>query len=209
MSKQVLRVPGLATPHWILWIHGWFQGHVLKSGGLDPETERISSSYITGMCRLFRKACAVRMEALEKELQNDWRKADELLVEYKNLSEKLGCRLSEPMSGTDSARARAMEEQEKVRTGVRSRREEVVRELVTVTGRIESTEYLAWEQMEAAAEKLRSAFAAYGHGLILEPVYAYNLPELVYKEYFEEYRKSHMPTTHALDKIVSEVKEAI
>lgn len=209
MSKNILSVPGLATPRWILWIHGWFHGHVLKSGGLDPETNIIASCYITGKCSLFHRACIARIEALESNLQKKWADADGLLVDYKELNSVLKTELPSFASVSDSIRARENERNAKIRASQAADRQAVLKKLMEIASNLRSEEHLAIDQMESTAAKLKSAFAAYGHGLLMKPIYASNLPQVTCVEYLDAYHRGHEAAIMALDMIASEIKEGI
>ncbi len=210
MRKNHLTVRGLSTPRLFLWLHGWIHGHVLKSGGINPETGIISSCYITGKCSLFHEACISRVETLERTLQKDWSDADNLLVDYADLCSALSSSLSETSTTTtDSASARANEQAASARAAKENRRQGILKQLLAITNHIHSEEDLVSDQMEATAERLKSMFVAYGHGLVMRPIYPSNLPSLSFMESFTGYHNTHAITMEALGKISATVKEAI
>lgn len=83
MSKVRTTLPmkGLHTPLFFIWTKGFIHGKIIRTGGLDPETDTICSGYITGQIKRFRNACVVRREQAEGSLAEVWNKADRLLVD--------------------------------------------------------------------------------------------------------------------------------
>lgn len=65
----------------------------------------------------------------------------------------------------------------------------------------------AHDQMEATAEILSSTFACYGHGLLMKPIYDYNLPGITYEDCAQQILNNHEDTWNAVISILKEVKE--
>ena len=61
--------------------------------------------------------------------------------------------------------------------------------------------------MEATAEILSSTFACYGHGLLMKPIYDYNLPGITYEDCAQQILNNHEDTWNAVISILKEVKE--
>lgn len=209
MGKNILHIRGLSTPRWLLWVHGFVHGHILKSGGLDPESGVISSCYITGKCSLFREACITRMELLERTLQKDWANVDDLLVDYAALCAALAIEPTGAPEPTDSAGIRASERAANDRATKKAYRQSILKQLLATANHIRTEECIAAGQLEATGEKIKSIFSAYGHGLIMKPIYPGNLPALPFAGCVNDYRKAHSSASEALEKICATVKEAI
>lgn len=206
-TKTTLNVKGLRTPRLCLWIHGFFHGNILHTGGLDPETKTISSAYVTGQIGRFRNVCVERRALAEENLKKEWAEADQLLIELTNLTKTLSesSVLYEP-ADESSAHARARETVIKIHTARENEHLAIHKRLANIYNTICAEIHLAHDQMEATAEMLQSTFSAYGQGLLMKPVYVYNLPVVHYEDCIEHIFKNHENTWNAIISIVKEEK---
>lgn len=183
MDKKTLPVKGLNAP--FLWCRGFLHGKLLHSGGLDPESNVITSGYITGQLNRFQSACILRMQAIEKKNAPAWMEADNLLIEYTALGAPPGSSKAE-QRGAEKASARKMA---------------ILRRLSDIRNTVTTEHDLAIQECEATAKVLLQNFARYGHGLLLKPVLPANLPVLQYG--IEQVSKEHMTCT-AIDQLIKE-----
>ena len=206
--KTTLPMKGLRAPRILLWARGFFQGKILHSGGLDPQTNTISSGYITGQAARFYSACAARCEKVEGKLQKDWADADRLLLDLTNISMALReVNDHQKFSSESSAQARAREAASKKRVFYESERSAILKRLSDISNTVRTELDQARNQMEATAEMLMSTYAAYGHGLLMKPVYPQNLPSVRYDDCIEHILKNHEDTWNAIISIIKEAKK--
>lgn len=172
-----LKVRGLHTPRILIWIFGFIHGKILRTGGLDPETGIISSAYVCGQINRFCKACVDRRDRAKEKLKKEWDAADDALHDYKAVSDALAdIKAKTPSYENSSAEARANEVAVK-------RRVDCEKELLTLRKRLSGISNAicaeignAHDQIEATSHLLLSAFACYGHGMIMRPLFPNNLP---------------------------------
>lgn len=207
-KKTVLPMKGLRTPRIFLWILGLIHGKILHTGGLDPETGTITSGYITGQIKRFRNACVSRRERTEEKLAKEWADADCLLIDLGTITDSLKhtSNCQESANESTSAQARAREKAASVRASREAERLAILKRLADISNTIRSELDQAHDQMEATAEMLLSTFSCYGHGLLMKPVFAHDLPTVIYEDCVEQIPKSHEATWNA---IVTILKEAM
>lgn len=207
-TKTSLPMKGLHTPRFFLWCRGFLHGKIIHTGGLDPETNTISSGYITGQVKRFHNACITRREQAEAKLAKEWAEADQLLIDLAAISVALaGSSDHQKFANESSAQARAREKAAEKRASREAERLEILKRLSEISNTIRAELDLAHDQMEATAEALLSGFAAYGHGLLLEPIFQYNLPSAAYEGCAEQILKSHEDTWNTMVSILKEVKK--
>ena len=204
MSKTatVLPMKGLHTPRFLIWCKGFTHGK-LRTGGLDPETNTLSSGYITGQTKRFRNACIVRREEADAKLTKAWTEADQLLIEYSTLSAALADSDGQNARSETSAQARARERA----AGKRANRQTILKNMAGLVNTIRGEYDTAHDQMEATAESLLSVYACYGHGLLMKPIYQNVLPELPYEDCADQILTAHESTWNALVTIVQNAQE--
>ena len=199
MSKTatVLPMKGLHTPRFLIWCKGFTHGK-LRTGGLDPETNTLSSGYITGQTKRFRNACIVRREEADAKLTKAWTEADQLLIDYSTLSASLA-----DSGGQTRARERAAGK----RASRKADRQTILKNMAGLVNTIRGEYDTAHDQMEATAESLLSVYATYGHGLLMKPIYQNVLPDLVYEDSVQQILSAHANTWNALVTIVEEAQK--
>lgn len=206
--KTSLRMKGLHCPRFLIWFCGFLHGKVIHTGGLDPETNTISSGYVTGQIKRFRNACVIRRERAEEKLAEAWNAADELLIDFATVSSALAEFPKGPNSHSESTvQARANEKAAVRRASHEAERQAILKKLAHIINEIRSEVSSAHDQMEATAEILLSTFSCYGHGLLMKPVYSHNLPPIVYEDCAEKILTSHEDTWNTIISILKEVKE--
>lgn len=208
MSKTatVLPMKGLHTLRFLIWCKGFIHGK-LRTGGLDPETNTLSSGYITGQTKRFRNACIVRREEADAKLTNAWTEADQLLIEYSTLSAALADSGGQDARSETSAQARAHERAAGKRANRKADRQTILKNMAGLVNTIRGEYDTAHDQMEATAESLLSVYACYGHGLLMKPIYQNVLPELLYEDCADQILTAHESTWNALVTIVQNAQE--
>lgn len=209
MSKTatVLPMKGLHTPRFLIWCKGFLHGKILHTGGLDPETNTLSSGYITGQTKRFRHACVLRREEAETKLTKAWTEADQLLIEYSTLSAALADSGGQNARSETSAQARARERAAGKRASRKADRQTILKNMAGLVNVIRGEYDTAHDQMEATAESLLSVYACYGHGLLMKPIYQNVLPELLYEDCADQILTAHESTWNALVTIVQNAQE--
>ena len=204
---KTLHVKGIHSPM-ALWCRGFLHGRVIHTGGLDPETNTISSSYITGQLKGFQKACILRREKAETKLTKAWTEVDQLLIEYAAVASALAdLNVSHSTQTEGNAQARANERLTAARVSRLIDRQDISKKLSDIANEIMAEVDNARDQMEATAAMLLNAFASYGHGLLMKPVYPRSLPHIDCTDYANEILTNHANTWNAVVSILKEVKE--
>lgn len=202
-SKKFLQINGLKTPRLFLWILGFIHG-LFHTGDFDPQTEMITSGYITGQVRRYQAACAIRLAMAEAKLQELWTEADRLLLSLPGPGTP-----QRPDHLSGGAQARALEAASRQRASREAQRLDGLKRLSDLSNMILAVLDQAHRQMEATANLLLSAFAAYGHGLLMRPVSARNLPAVGYKSScIQSILKAHEDTWNALRSAIKEAKRS-
>lgn len=207
-NKTALSMKGIRTPCSFIWFRGFWHGKVIHTGGLDPETNTIASSYVTGQIKRFRNACVTRREKAEEKLGRVWSTADELLIDYAAVTAALTESGKSQNSHSESnAQARSNERATEKRASHENERQSILKNLAQLANDIRAEYGSAHDQMEATAEILSSTFACYGHGLLMKPIYDYNLPGITYEDCAQQILNNHEDTWNAVISILKEVKE--
>lgn len=206
-TKTVLPLRGIRTPRFLIWLRGFIHGRIIRTGGLDPETNVISSGYVTGQIKRFRNACVVRREQAETKLKKVWTEADQLLIDLAAVSSALDkSGKSQNTRAEDNAQARAYEKAAEKRASQEAERQTILKELANNANTIRSEFDSAHDQMEAAAENLLSTFSCYGHGLLRRPIFVGNLPAITYDDCALQIITNHEGTWNAIESALKEVK---
>lgn len=206
--KTILPVKGIYTPRFFIWGRGFLHGKVLHTGGLDPDTNIISSGYVTGQTKRFRNACIIRREQAKTTLSGVWAEADQLLIDFVAVSSALdSIGKSQDSHSESNAQVRANERAAGKRASYEAERQEILKKLANITNNIRAEVDTAHDQMEATAEILLSTLSCYGHGLLMKPVYQHNLPIIVFEDCAQKILASHEGTWNAINSILKEVKK--
>lgn len=210
MKKVIntLHMKGIRTPRFFVWCKGFLDGKITHTGGIDPETNIITSGYVTGQIKHFRHACITRRETAEAKLAELWCKADELMIDYATVTsalEKAG--RSQSSAVESNAQIRANERAAAKRASNKAERKVILKNLAKLANDIRAEYDSAHDQMEATAELLASVFACYGHGLLMKPVYTHNLPTITYEDCVKQIIVNHEETWNAIISILKEGKE--
>lgn len=207
-AVTVLKVKGLHTPRLFLWMKGLLDGKLLHTGGLDPTTGMLSSSYITGQIARFQTACAKRMAVADEKLKPFWAEADRLLIDYANLPMAAPAWDNNTKAGSESnTMARMREKNEKMKASREAERITIVKRLTDIGNMILAERVQVDEEIEATAKQLSSTFAAYGHGLIFKPVFDHMLPTIGMSDCESE--KLCKPHDVTWNKMISIIKEEV
>lgn len=207
-NKTALPMKGIRTPCFFIWFRGFWHGKVIHTGGLDPETNTIASGYVTGQIKRFRNACVTRREKAEEKLGRVWSTADELLIDYAAVTAALTESGKSQNSHSESnAQARSNERAAGKLASHENERQSILKNLAQLANDIRAEYGSAHDQMEATAEILSSTFACYGHGLLMKPIYDYNLPGITYEDCAQQILNNHEDTWNAVISILKEVKE--
>lgn len=208
-KATTLRMKGLRVPRILIWLHGFFHGKILHTGGIDPETQRISSAYVSGQTKRFHAACVDRRKQARAKLEHEWTAADELIEDFKNISSALE-KLDEEhvLSKGTSADARSKEATQKRRSSYESDLLAIKKRLSNTVNTVKAEIHKANDQMEATCDLLQSGFACYGHGMLMKPVYPRNLPEVSYTDCSEQILKDHKATWDAMKTILNNMEVA-
>ena len=193
--KTTLPMKGIRTPRLLIWLRGFLHGKVIHTGGLDPKTNTSSSGYIVGQTQRFHNACIIRRKQAEAKLIKVWAEADQLLIDFSEVSSALANSNRE-----SNAQIRANEK-------AASRRTAILKNLANILNDIRAEVDSAHDQMQATSEILLSIFSCYGHGLLMKPIYSHNLPELAYEDCANRILSSHEDTWNSIVSILKEVKE--
>ena len=206
-TNNTLPMKGIHTPGIFNWVRGFLHGKVIHTGGLNPETNVIASSYLTGQIKCFRKACVIRREKAEEKLTKVWSNADELLIDYSAITSALAeSDKNQNFHSESNAQARSNERAAGKRALHEAERQNILKNLAKIANDIRTEYDSAHDQMEATAELLASAFACYGHGLLMKPVYDHNLPSIDYEDCVKQIIVNHEDTWNAIISILKEVK---
>lgn len=129
-NKKALPMRGIRTPRFFIWFRGFWQGKVLHTGGLCPETNEIASGYVTGQIKRFRNACVTRREKAEEKLNKAWVNADELLVDYAAVTAAIAEAEKEQNAHSESnAQVRSKEKAAKRRASFEEKRQAILKSL--------------------------------------------------------------------------------
>lgn len=206
-SKSTLPMKGIHIPRFFIWVHGFCHGKIMHTGGLNPETNIIESGYVTGQIKRFRNACVNRREKAEEQLSKVWSEADNLLIDYANVTSALNMGGKNQCSLDGNALARYNERAAGKRASHEAERQTILKKLATLANTIRAEYNAANDQMEATAELLASSFACYGHGLLMKPVHNQNIPVINYEDCATKVIGNHEDTWKAIVSILKEVKE--
>lgn len=208
-KSTTLRMKGLHMPRILIWLLGFFHGKILHTGGLDPDSQKISSAYISGQTKRFRAACVKRREKARAKLDREWTAADELIVDFKDVSSALEKLKDEPvLSNGTSTEARANEVAKKKRYSYESQLLAIKKRLSNTVNTVCSEIHKANDQMEATSDLLLSGFACYGHGMLMKPVFSRNLPEISFSDCTEQILKDHEITWNTIRAILDKEEVA-
>lgn len=174
-TKITLPLKGLHPPRILLWFRGFIHGKVIHTGGLDVETNTISSGYITGQIKRFRNACIDCCENTEEKLKKEWQEADCLLIDLSNIASVLSDDSNyHKFSGESNAELRANEKKDTLLASYKAQHLAKIKSLADIANTIQTEICQSQNKIVATAELLLSTFSCYGHGLIMKPVRLYN-----------------------------------
>ena len=206
-KKTALPMKGFHKNRFFLWTLGLIHGKIIRTGCLDPESNTISSGYVTRQVENFHSACVARRDRAEQKLSEQWRDADLLRLEYAEETEVLA-RTGGGRNAPADADASLLRAEEKAAGAYAShvaKRQNILRELSRIANEIRSEQNTAQAEMEATAEVLLSAFASYGHGMLMKPIHRHNLPAISYENHARRIVDNHEDTWNAIEAILKEV----
>ena len=212
MKNNVLKLKGLKTPKWCLFIHGFTNGR-MKTAAVDTESGNLNSAYIHGKIYQFEKLCHERVRQLDCELSESRTEAETLILELNELvvpprycSNDLVANGIESANAPDTAAAahagraaaasaekaaKAAAQRKQECENILARRAWIVRRLVAIREKLTLEERLCSEELAATADALKSCFCTYGHGALLKPVNPTYIPPVEYQRYLDGYRTDH------------------
>ena len=202
-----LSLKGLEEPYVFLWIKGFVHGK-FRTGGLDPESNVITSGWVAKRTEEFQSVCKGRLSMAEQRLAKKWEEADKLILKYEILSNVLANNRDKDLSGdSGSAAARARDQVSKDRATSEARYISAVEALSALNNDIKHECKTIDLEIGAAANMLQSQFAAYGHGLLRKkPVSTRYLPDLPRDDSFTVLLQGHEQTWDRMTTIVKKVK---
>lgn len=204
MRQKTLRIKGMRVPRLFIWVHGFFQGRIIKTAGVDEETGYICSGYIEGKRKLFNELSSNRVKQLELELKAVRAEAFDLMAQHaavsKNLVEDV---INEKPSTIDERRD--AERCNSRRAEYSKHYEEIIKRLGEIDSKIRSSELNAKEELDATASCLQSIFATYGHGMMLHPIQSRYIPPVEYDYCFQLYDEAHRVEDQQIRYILKEV----
>ena len=194
MKAKTIPVKGLHTPRLLLFMMGLFHGKVFHSGGLDLETNLITSAYISGQTKRYHHACAVCIEEVEERLSVFWTDADRLLLRLEELDGILSD-LGDINQDYSSNTLRRLRDREVTkRNKINTEKQQKMQRLVELFNAILEERNIIESQFAATAESMSSSFSAYGHGLIMKPLSIQNIPILTSETYVDLITERHRST---------------
>lgn len=201
---KTLRMRGLRVPRILVWLLGLFHGKILHTGGLDPETQKISSAYVSGQVKRFSAACVNRREAARARLEQEWIAVDEAIQDFKSISSSLATpREDKTNDKCSSAEARAIDAAHQTRSVHKAQLLAIEKRLTNTINAVCAEIHSVNDQMEATADLLQSIFACYGHGMLMKPVHPRNLPEVSFTDCREQILKDHEVTWDTIKSILN------
>lgn len=203
MKAKNPKVKGLRVPRFLLFLLGFFHGKLLKTAAIDPASETISSSYITGKKKAFGEYCAQMVRNLENELKSVRGEAASLFTEealIRRQLEDIPTEVSSDIEGRRQARRIVQR-----RHSLEERHKGIIQRLVEIDTKLHSRELVVREEMTATASAMQSIFSSYGHGALLVPLYGKYVPVVTFEEYFTMYQETHRKETIQLNALLKEV----
>lgn len=203
MKAKNPKVKGLRVPRFLLFLLGLLHGKLLKTAAIDPATETISSSYISGKQKAFGEYCAQMLRNMENELKAVRGEAAALFTEEADLRRQLGDIPTDTPSGIQGKRQMRRSGNQKRR--LEARHNEIIQRLMEIQTKLRSRELMVREEMTATASAIQSVFSSYGHGALLIPFYGTYIPAVTFEEYFSMYQETHLKETIQLNALLKEV----
>lgn len=213
MKKKVLKLKGLKTPKWCLFIHGFTNGR-MKTVAVDSENGNLNSAYIHGKIYQFNKLCHERVCQLDCDLSERRTEAETLILELNEMvvpppyrSNDLAvnstgiANASDTVAAAQAGRAaaanaekdaKAAAQRKQERENILARRAEIIRRLVAIREKLALEERICFEELAATADALRSCFCAYGHGALLKPINHTYIPPVDYQCYLDGFRADYL-----------------
>ncbi|MDO4324660.1 MAG: hypothetical protein Q4E24_01280 [bacterium] len=214
MKNKKVKMKSLGTPTVMVFMHGFVDGRC-KSAGISQDSGLLNSSYVNGKIELFHKYCSERVDCLETDIAAICTEAQTLLMELESMPaileenevpeaenvkfpKKLPISIEEAQvvraEAREAAKANEAAKQAKAnRSQMQKRKTDILQRLVQIRDRIANKETNCRNELSAAVFSLKERFCVYGHGVLLRPVFNYNIPqiELEYEWAFELYNRNH------------------
>ena len=187
MGKNIPRLKGIRTPYFLATILG-FIDRKTKSAGIDPETKKLTSGWITRKQRQFSAYLNRMKEALENAAQTIQAEADCLMNELAYLPTSVP---PVPQMRADSrgegpeARAAAREhaalsKQNREAKADMAHRKEILHRLVEIRNDLTADENMTCNALDATGAVLSAMFCAYGRGALGGPVMASQISDITF-----------------------------
>lgn len=204
MKQKTLKIRGMGVPRLFIWTHGFFQGRIIKTAGIDEETGYICSSYVTGKSKLFNELSSNRVKQLEQELKAVRSEAFDLMAQDAQIRKNLDEDTAGDSPSTINEKRNAGRCASR-RASYSKRHEEIVQRLGEIDSKIRSCELNAKEELDATASALQSIFSTYAHGMLFRPIQSKFIPPVEYRYCFELYQESHKDEDQQIRHILKEV----
>ena len=204
MRQKTLRIKGMRVPRVFIWLHGFFQGRIIKTAGVDEETGCICSGYVEGKRRLFNELSSNRVKQLELELKAVRAEAFDLMAQYASVKRNLTTDIMADKATTIDEK-RVAERCASRRADYTKHYEKIIERLGEIDSKIRSSELNAREELDATASCLQSIFATYGHGMMLHPIQSRYIPPVEYDRCFQMYAEAHKDEDQQIRYILREV----
>lgn len=197
-TSKILPVKGINTPKLILWIMGYIDGKIMKTGGLD-EKQVITSGYVSGQTKRYNSAVLTRIKELEQSLAPVWSKADTLLVEWDSISAEYDSSLldNDPKSGPQARKLKKLKLAKK----------NILMELAHVESQILCNGNSAQKEIQATKEALIAGFSSYGSGLLCHPLRDSNLPIIKTETALDQILSQHSKSWDSIQLLIDEARE--
>ena len=126
-----------------------------------------------------------------------------MLIDYAAVTSTINDSTKLQSSHNESnAQIRSKERAASRRVTRKAERQTILKNMAKVVNDIRAEYNNAHDQMEATSELLASVLSCYGHGLLMQPVYNYNLPDISYEDCVKSILDNHKDTWNAINSIL-------
>lgn len=208
MKGEKVKIKGLATLTFIVFMHGFFDGR-FKSAGIDQDSGILNSAYVNGKIHLFYQYCSERIGSLETNIAAVCIEAETLLMELEYLSRQI--KFNEKTEENQVMRLDAtktdkenetLETLKGNRNYIQKRKIDIIQRLIQIKVLIDNKEAMCRNEINATAFALKERFCVYGHGVLLRPILNSYIPQMEYEWTFNFYNKNHDEVKRRISSII-------
>lgn len=199
----------LHTPSPFIYFMGFIDGRT-KTAAIDNNTLR--SAFIDSRLNMFQAYCENRIKRLERDLSAVYAEASLLLMEFNTLSQKETVLTSTDINTIDAiSLPTTFEEAQRIRSATKkaqaernateyaasrkekrtSRKVEILKRLVEISGRISTEERACYSDLYLTSFKLRAVFNVYSKAVVLKPISDTCIPIIDVEHSFDRYNTFH------------------